>query len=744
MSIKSGTQDIIGAYLGDAPVSRIYHGDDLLWINGGVTTGTDIYFAANGNDYTGDGTMGAPFKTVQMANFVAAPGKRLWFKAGDLFLGGLKAQPNTQYNSYGGGKAIIASGLLRGFFSENGANVKCRNLEFIGLGAANKEHGIYCVNSSWYAGQLPGLEISGCVVHGYGKTGIEVEALNYPSGYSSPIVQNNEVYNCAINDLKGHTGGIIVAAEQLWGLAVRPASHDNVQVLNNYVHHNDGASGARNHTGSGIIVAQTNVGLVQGNVAEENGAGSTNQAGPVGIWAWDSIGVVMRKNYSLRQRTNGPDGAGFDLDGGCVDCVMEYNYSTGCKGPGILLFSFDDTKDWPAGHRLLDYRRNTARYNVSVRDGDNNEYSRYGLFLGTMRPVLTDYQDVWCYNNTVITDDNGENSPDCFNINTFNQVDMSHATGIVANNIFVQRGRGLMCDMRRNQMTIVGNVYYSRQGTPMRYFGFDWWDPKIWCDSPGDDGPQYGPKETMYGTFQFHYGNPYLLDDLSDDPEDLVPSWNSPVVGVGVDLNLEFGLPDITEDFLGNPIDPTMLMRTPGAFLPQPGQVNLLTAPNDLTNAAWQKRYDAFTLTGGLPGRLGGATAQKIAPNVGSKYVEVFQDRAVSGTLRRGVVVKGDDVDAVSLISQKNPFVSWFSEWINLRTGEWFSNNVQGTDYSNYYYRIHRLDNGFWMVYYDVTLTGPDQIGAFPSTIGAPDWGITGNSMRGLIFDGFFEYQINP
>lgn len=739
--IRLGPSLVSRFYLGTEKAQRVYHGPDLLWIDG-LTVPTNCYFSAAGNDYTGDGSIGNPWKTIQMANYVALAGNRnLFFRGGDTFGGSLKAQVGCVYNSYGTGKALIQSGLAMGFYNNSLAGVKVRNLRFQGA-QGNTRYGVYFVNALWYNVRLTGCEASGCEVFGYGHDGINFTAINSPYGFQSPLIQNNEIYDCDKTDLKGHSGGIMVMAPDWWGLAVNPPSHMDVQVLNNYVHDNKGHAGAANHVGNGIIIAQTQGGLMQGNVCTDNGENSTAHSGPVGCWSWDSDGVIIRKNTVLRQKTNGPDGSGFDLDGGCTNCVLEYNYSRDCKGPGILMFSFNDLKDGP-NVVMNNYANNTARYNFSYNDGNNNEYSRYSFFIGTTKPLSTDFKNIRAYHNTVVSNDIGENAPDCCVVNTFDRVEMNHAQGLVANNLFIQRSRGLLTDIRRNQIDMQGNCYYTMQGTAMRYYGFDWWDPKVWSASTGDDGPLYGPKEFRYNSYQFYYGNPRVADEAGDDPDDYLPIAGSPIIGIGQNLNLEYGIALATEDYSGRPIDGTQLFWTPGCMQPA-APTNLIQSPKDVSAAPWQNRYDPVTFNT-VAGRLGAVTAKKITPNTGSTYCEVYQPRSYGGarTVRRGMVIKGDDIDAGMLMAYSTSLAEWMNAFFNMRTPQYEKSEPQGDDYVMNNVRMQKRENGFWLVYYDLTFATNDTFSIVPTNLTGP-WGVTGNGSRGLIVDEVFEFVINP
>lgn len=712
-----------------------------------------MYFADDGDD-AGTGSIGSPWKTLAKANSVYAENKTFYFKGGDTFEGTLQVRgKNNQYLKYDVGTPVISSGMGRGFECRNKSGVVVDGLRFQGVSQLlNPNHGIYFANDFVVADRLAGCVVRNCQVTEYGYNGIYATSFGSVAGYTGLLIENNTVWNCTGENLAGATAGIAVDSQDFWGLAVHSPAHTNVTIQGNFVSFCQGRLGAANHVGSGIILSQCDTGLIFNNVAEDCGSLSSNQAGPVGMWAWDARNVVIRKNIVRRQGTAGPDGSAFDLDGGCVDCIMEYNYSTGCKGPGILLFAFDDTPHWGNGHKLLDYVRNTARFNISVYDGDNDEYSKYGIFIGTMRPVLTDFQQVNAYNNTVITRNNGAKRPLTFNINTFNQVSMDHATGVVSNNMIIQLGTSPLIDMRRNSMTVAGNVFWSPTGATMRYFGYDWADYEDWSNSTGDDGMPYGPKERFHGNYSFYTDDPGLVDPYSTAIANLRPTANAACIGIGLDLLAEFGIPRATEDFLGVAIPSTTTVHYPGALQPIAPATNRVAAPNDITNPAWFIAGDAGTIVGGQTGMFG-SSAQKLQINLGSTYTEIAQQRTYAAgakTVRRGCFVRPVDVPAGVLGNWGPAYLpdEYWHSWFNLGSEVfdnaeafgWFLGNVKNI-------RMQKRPNGFYLLMCDVVLNPAwtaDYISGFASNLYAnvPPWGVTGNNNRGLVFDGFFEYLI--
>jgi hypothetical protein len=746
--INLGSVQIDNLRLGANQVAGIYIGSALVWRPDIDGLPAGVYFSATGNDQTGTGTSGAPFKSIEMANAVGRDGRTLYFRGGDTFVGTLRAAPGCVYRSYGTGKATISSGAGAGIVLENTSGAEARSLIFVGSGTTvNPTHGIYALNSFGGKTQVADVVVDSCEVRGYGRNGIFATVDNYPSGFTNLDITNNLVEDCTGNDVRGHTGGIVVAAEEadFWGLGTYPASHVNVTATGNTVRDCKGKQGANNHVGSGILVAQTRTGLLENNLVEDCGINSTNNAGPVAVWCWDSVGVKIRKNTVNRMRSGRSDGGAFDIDGGCQDCLMEYNFSTGCTGPGMLMFSFSDVP-WP-DHKLLDYKDNTCRYNISVRDGQTVR-SNYGMFIGTMRPVYTDFQNINIHNNTVVVATVGAFSPLAFGINTYQGVSFEHATGVVCNNIFLQKGAGLICDIRATGLKVLGNCFHSVQGTAMRSFGFDWFDIDQFISSSG--------KEFLHGCHTVFFQDPELVNDAGSTAASMRPSAGSPAYGVAFDVTAEFGIAKATEDFLGTALPATQRFFTPGALEPVSAPANLLTSPNDVSGAGWFRDTGASDVITGLSGMFGGTSAQKIQVQDGQSYAAVEQEVTfASGTakvFRRGAFVKSSPALAVpcALIGSygANASTDYWYTWFDIVTGALNNAEALGTYLvgADPNYRVQKRPNGFWMVCHEMKVPSAVAVNwfaALPSNK-FPTYGVEGNNSRGLVHDGFFDFNVTP
>lgn len=137
----------------------------------------------------------------------------------------------------------------------------------------------------------------------------------------------------------------------------------------------------------GIVLHACRDGLVDGCRAWRTGIGRAKRT-PVGIWFFLARRCVIQHCESFDNHPAGghADGGGFDLDGGCVDCVMQYNYSHDNDGAGFLVCSYD-----PRGAPCV---RCVTRFNLSVNDGRRNDYASIMFWQA---------DDCLTHNNTCVT-----------------------------------------------------------------------------------------------------------------------------------------------------------------------------------------------------------------------------------------------------------------------------------------------------------------------------------------------------
>lgn len=123
---------------------------------------------------------------------------------------------------------------------------------------------------------------------------------------------------------------------------------------------------SKNKSGSGIVLGGVQDGTVEYCFASEN----TGKSGGVALWAYDCNKVTFRHCIACGTRTEGKDGGGFDLDGGCIKCVVEHCLSYENHGPGYMHC------DYPKAGQT---KGNVIRSCVSINDGRREKGAAFGF-----------------------------------------------------------------------------------------------------------------------------------------------------------------------------------------------------------------------------------------------------------------------------------------------------------------------------------------------------------------------------
>jgi hypothetical protein len=214
-----------------------------------------------------------------------------------------------------------------------------------------------------------GLTVEDCLIHDTSGPGIFLQATGKPKlVFKDTVIEHCEVYNasCGIQFL-----GVPDHGTEYFG---------GFRVAHCVVH---------DIAGDGIVPFSGNNGVIEYCTAYRTGQGCDEKDhSPVAIWyAWANRCVIQYCHaYDNRTGGRGGDGGGFDLDGGCVDCILQYNYSHDNEGAGYLICSWD-AETWPCTGCI-------CRYNVSVNDGLQNDYASIHFWQN---------EDCQIYNNTCIT-----------------------------------------------------------------------------------------------------------------------------------------------------------------------------------------------------------------------------------------------------------------------------------------------------------------------------------------------------
>ena len=517
-----------------------------------------VFHVSPTGDDSADGLApGSAWRTLDRASrAVLAPGDRLLLQGGASFGGTLvldstdagdPARP-VVVGSFGTGRARIATTSSSGVYVHNTGGVEVQDLQVSGGGTAYRHStGIGFYNDLPGDRKLSRIRVSRVEVSGF-RHGVLVGGGAGSSGYRDVQVRSARLHDNMATGLLTF-GPTFDAARPTY-------AHESVSVSHVYAYRNlgDPLDTTRN-TGSGIVLGSVRGGVVRGSVAFENGASCKAPEGPVGIWTYDSHGVLIEDNVSRHNRTGGPaDGGGFDLDQNVSGSVLQNNLSYGNDGPGLLAYT---------GQANGAHRGNTIRFNIS--QGDARRSASYGaVTLGGRLHELS------VHNNTVVAVVAGTVRPPVLKL----LPTISGSSGVtVRNNVLVSAQAGPVVQAPAVAPTAVafaGNDYASiaPAGSAPVPWRVGWGSSthgslESWRVATG--------QELLAGRPTGSTVDPGLVDPLTpvqvSSPAHrsraggLSLSESSPLRGRGLDLQALTGTSPGRRDYFGNPLPPS-----PGPF----------------------------------------------------------------------------------------------------------------------------------------------------------------------------------
>lgn len=508
-------------------------------LGSGPVAATDYFVREKGDDEASGISRRTAWRTIERVNDAHfRPGDRVLFEAGKSFVGNVRltgedagtSNAPVVIGSYGRGRATILAGRSNGITIENAGGVVIENLIVAGAGRTdNTGYGVACDNQLVTGERLEHLRLQNLEVHGFGMFGIWV------SGERSGFV-NVRITGCVTRD--NLRGGMEVAGRLPYDST--NYAHVDVQVSRCRAFNNSGdPTYLKNHSGSGMVLYQVDGGVIEDCEAWNNGAECRSKSGGgVGIWTCASRHVIIQHCESFANRTSGMDGGGFDLDGGCVECVLQYNYSHDNDGPGLMVYTYAYASHADRG--------NVVRFNISENDSRKSR-TYAGLWVRSDGPRMT---GVEIYNNTVII------GP------WTGQAALVHGPEVEAsfrNNIFIATGAAipLRVSQPHDRIRFENNLYW-REGEPVQIV----WDNRTffdlgeWRDRTGQElvkGRPVGLVTLPVLTSHPHgerAGERIGLRGLRA----FRPLADSPAIAGGLDLRTMFGLDVGQRDFLGAPL----------------------------------------------------------------------------------------------------------------------------------------------------------------------------------------------
>ena len=363
----------------------------------------DYYVNLRGDDSNTGSPEIQPWRSIDRVNAAQLfPGDSVWFQANQTFAGNLslanvkQALRAVTIGSYGSGRATIDAGTGTGFIAKNTGGVHLVNLNFVGTGVSkNTSSGILFLNTLPRSAKFENIRIHQVDVSGFKYSGIHFVAQ--PTDRSWSGFRDVKITNTTSHD-NGDAGISCIGA---WNPEQKGYAHADFYIGNCSAYRNAGISNKGSHSGSGIVLAQVDGAVIEHCRAYENGSLNNYEGGgPVGIWVWDANRVMIQCNESHHNRTgSSKDGAGFDLDGGVTNSVVQYNYSHDNDGAGYLLAQFACARP---------FYGNVLRYNLSVNDGRRNRYGGIHLWSTGANGGIT---DTTFYANCIYTTRSADGNP---------------------------------------------------------------------------------------------------------------------------------------------------------------------------------------------------------------------------------------------------------------------------------------------------------------------------------------------
>jgi hypothetical protein len=331
--------------------------------------GRAFYVRADGDDGASGLSAEEAWRSTERANRQdLEPGDTLLFEGGARFEGTLRleaadsgsAQAPVRVGSHGEGRAQLYGGAGDGIAIRDAEGVIVENLIVLGDWDAERQAGNGGEGVS-ATGTVSGtrrryLRLRELTVSGFKSAGIALHARPSDESKNSGY-EDVEISDCVVHD----NGDFGVLSDGPYRYDRRGYSHASLQVRRVRAHHNRGLRGKGQHTGSGIVLSDVEIALIEHSLAHDNGELNDHDGGGgFGIWAWDADRVLIQRNESYDNRSKTADGGGFDLDGGVTRSVLRYNYSHGNQGAGLGAFQFSYARP---------YSGNRIEYNISQGDG---------------------------------------------------------------------------------------------------------------------------------------------------------------------------------------------------------------------------------------------------------------------------------------------------------------------------------------------------------------------------------------
>ncbi len=534
--------------------------------------GITYYVSPTGDDATPGTSPAQAWATLaRVSRQRLLPGDHVLLQGGATFAGPLlltaedagSAAAPVEVASFGTGRATIDAGLGFGVLVSDAGGIEVRDLICRGTDRVRSHgSGVAIVNTLPGDARLAHVRIDHVEASGFGRAlaapGTRPEGQQSPQGCGIMVggdardgsqsgFDDIAITACDLHD-NAYYGMLITGA---WDAHATGYANTGLRIAGCRAHDNPGDPlYHENHSGSGILVEDCSGGLVEGCTAWNNGAQCpAAPGGPCGIWAASCHRVTIQDCEAYANHTgNGLDGDGFDLDGGCTECVLQYDFSHDNDGAGFLIYTYRGAPHTDRG--------NVVRWNLSCDDA--RTLPSYGaIFVGNDGAGM---DGVEIYQNTCIGSGAG--------VALINV----RGAGIGAafrNNLLIAAAAPLV-RMERDLPTVsfTGNLYWNHNAALARSGDHDVADLAAW---------RALGKEMQAGRPCGAFADPHLdlaaaRGDVADVPRcanvhGLVPPAGSPAGTAAIDLRALLGGDLGGRDLAGRRLTAIV---TAGAFISTP------------------------------------------------------------------------------------------------------------------------------------------------------------------------------
>lgn len=219
------------------------------------------------------------------------PGDKILLEGGSCFYGSLKMEGGEDagagrrltIGSYGNGRATIDAGDGTAIEIHDRGGIEIRDLIVTGAGlSSNKGFGVLVINSAARAIRLAHVRIENVEVLGFRWVGIYVGGdlcCDAPAGVRALAgFRDVRILRCVAHQ-NAHVG---IQIGGRWDPAARGYAHEDVRIIRS-AYDNDGDPDFHSgHSGNGILLENTDRGLIETSIAYRNGAAQRQPGGGAG------------------------------------------------------------------------------------------------------------------------------------------------------------------------------------------------------------------------------------------------------------------------------------------------------------------------------------------------------------------------------------------------------------------------------------------------------------------------------